>query len=306
MYGLGVDQIVGAKIVTAAAGEAVDADEELLKGIRGAGTALGVIVELTVKTYPLRKILSGSIVQPTGPDHGRFVGDYLAAFRGLRGAGMPEAFSPFLSIWNIPDVGPSIVTMAVWASPDHDEGWRWVRRLEALAPSPVLNTVAAGTLARCIADNQALASFPVHGRNVTLSVRGYTDKVVDIIARHTAELPARGAGFCVHHVDGRAVRPSEDSVWGPRGVEHLVLEFISATVDEASVDRCAAWASAFRGDFVENAPEDVLEGGWAAMVPDDETDVTKMFAGNSQFVLDLKRKHDPHNVFNNTVPKLLV
>lgn len=50
-YGMGVDQILGAKIVNEE-GKVVDADEELLKGIRGGGGAFGVIVELTIKIYP--------------------------------------------------------------------------------------------------------------------------------------------------------------------------------------------------------------------------------------------------------------
>jgi FAD/FMN-containing dehydrogenase len=56
-FGLGVDQIVAAKIVDAK-GDIVDADEKLLKGIRGAGGIFGVIVELTIKVYPLKTVSS--------------------------------------------------------------------------------------------------------------------------------------------------------------------------------------------------------------------------------------------------------
>ena len=54
-FGLGVDQIVGAKLVDAK-GEVVDTDEKLLNGIRGAGGIFGVIVELTIKVYPLKTV----------------------------------------------------------------------------------------------------------------------------------------------------------------------------------------------------------------------------------------------------------
>lgn len=54
-YGLGLDNILAAKIVDRN-GEVVVADKELLKGIRGAGGAFGVIVELTVKAYPLDQV----------------------------------------------------------------------------------------------------------------------------------------------------------------------------------------------------------------------------------------------------------
>ena len=54
-FGLGVDQIVGAKLVNWK-GELVEADAEILKGIRGGGGNFGVIVELTIKVYPLNGV----------------------------------------------------------------------------------------------------------------------------------------------------------------------------------------------------------------------------------------------------------
>lgn len=54
-WGLGVDQIVGAKVVNAK-GDVVEADERLLKGLRGGGGLFGVIVELTIRVYPLKKV----------------------------------------------------------------------------------------------------------------------------------------------------------------------------------------------------------------------------------------------------------
>lgn len=55
-YGLGVDNIVGAKVVTSD-GAVVDADQTMLRGNRGSGGFLGVIVELTIKIYPLKKLI---------------------------------------------------------------------------------------------------------------------------------------------------------------------------------------------------------------------------------------------------------
>ena len=54
-YGMGVDQILGAKVVNGS-GEIQDADEEMLVGIRGGGGSLGIIVELTVKVYPVSTV----------------------------------------------------------------------------------------------------------------------------------------------------------------------------------------------------------------------------------------------------------
>lgn len=54
-WGLGVDQIVGATIVDPN-GDIVNADEALLEGTRGAGGLFGVIIDLTVKVYPLTSV----------------------------------------------------------------------------------------------------------------------------------------------------------------------------------------------------------------------------------------------------------
>jgi FAD/FMN-containing dehydrogenase len=54
-WGLGVDQILGATVVTPD-GEIVTADEILLEGIRGAGGLFGVIIDLTIKIYPLTNV----------------------------------------------------------------------------------------------------------------------------------------------------------------------------------------------------------------------------------------------------------
>lgn len=56
-YGLGVDQIVGAKIVDAQ-GNLRDADESILTAIRGAGGVVGVVTELTIKVYPIGQVCS--------------------------------------------------------------------------------------------------------------------------------------------------------------------------------------------------------------------------------------------------------
>ena len=54
-HGLGVDQILRAKVVNYKA-EVVEASEEMLKGIRGGGGNLGIIVDMTVKVYPFQKV----------------------------------------------------------------------------------------------------------------------------------------------------------------------------------------------------------------------------------------------------------
>ena len=54
-WGLGVDQIVAATVLDAS-GAIVEADKTLLKSIRGAGGAFGIILDVTIKVYPLKTV----------------------------------------------------------------------------------------------------------------------------------------------------------------------------------------------------------------------------------------------------------
>jgi len=60
---MGIDQILGAKVVDHT-GKIVNADEKMLCGIRGGGGTLGIIVELTIKIYPLKKVYCSSSSLP--------------------------------------------------------------------------------------------------------------------------------------------------------------------------------------------------------------------------------------------------
>lgn len=53
--GLGIDQIVEAEVVDSH-GQIIEADKEMLKGIRGGGGNFGVIVSLRIKVFQTRKV----------------------------------------------------------------------------------------------------------------------------------------------------------------------------------------------------------------------------------------------------------
>lgn len=54
-YGIGADQIISARVVNAQ-GKLVNANHEMLRGLRGGGGNLGVVTELQIKTYPFQEV----------------------------------------------------------------------------------------------------------------------------------------------------------------------------------------------------------------------------------------------------------
>lgn len=61
-HGLGVDQILGARVVNCS-GDIVEADAGMLEAIRGGGGTAGVVVQMTIAVFPL-KLVSKELSRP--------------------------------------------------------------------------------------------------------------------------------------------------------------------------------------------------------------------------------------------------
>lgn len=247
-----------------------------------------------------------------GANHRLFVKTFLDKLRQLYNAGMPRALNPLAAVWENPHHTACILIMVTWASDNHDEGRRWIATLETLGPGPpAVNTIRPCTLLEGLKSNDSSLNPYVYGRCNTVTVRGdVSPGFVDTIAEYTANFGARGTGVCLHRFTGPvAGGDAEDqeasSVWGPRE-KHTMLEILSTTTDETAVEKAFAWACALKRAVEEAGPDDVVGGGWLAMTTHEQSDWVKVFGRNYEFLMELKRKWDPNNVFRNTVPRLPV
>ena len=124
MWGLGVDNIVGAKLVTP---EGIlvdtDGDADLLWAVRGAGLGnFGVICELRLKAYPNPRYLAGFLVFPLVEGERVFGG-----FQRMNDEeGIPRNFSAELTV-NTTQLGPSVNFLFAWITEKDEDvaaGWR--------------------------------------------------------------------------------------------------------------------------------------------------------------------------------------
>jgi FAD/FMN-containing dehydrogenase len=125
-FGLGVDQIISAKVITAD-GELQEADSELLWGIKGAGGAFGVLTEVKFKTYPLPKLL-GSILVFKFDEAEKIIADLQTM---LDADELPSQLSIGCH-FSKRGGGPTFMMMFSWASVDFEEGKRWLDKIKAL------------------------------------------------------------------------------------------------------------------------------------------------------------------------------
>ncbi|KAI0886631.1 FAD-binding domain-containing protein [Annulohypoxylon maeteangense] len=300
-HGLGVDQIVGAKVVKAK-GELVDAGEELLRGIRGAGGIFGVITELTVKIFPLKGLFVSLIVFDSSDLTTTWM-NYSAGYEKLAAEqDIPRALQLHLLGIELPNFGKVFAVAATWSAADHEEGKIWINKIAALGPC-LMNNPEVKTVSAYCAFNESLLTWGSYGRAYTLSVKKYTPKLAEVLAKYTSSLPGGGIAISLHML--REPAPNEHSVFGSR-VEHHMLEMIAATPVKELEAKGTEWAAGLTRELREADPENVMESAYISLLDNDDMDCKKIYGAHYETLVALKKKYDPDNVFKYAIPRLSV
>lgn len=141
--GLGVDNIVGAKIVTAN-GDLVHAngESELLWAIRGGGGNFGIIVETKVQVYPMSTIQAGFLVYPW-PE----TADVLLRLQTLLDNGVPDELC-LQAGFSKGEWGLGMALTYIWPKAETigPESEQWLQKLKDLGTC-IVDTVQESTSA---------------------------------------------------------------------------------------------------------------------------------------------------------------
>ncbi|KAL2844092.1 hypothetical protein BJY01DRAFT_248337 [Aspergillus pseudoustus] len=302
-FGLGVDQIVGARIVNAR-GEIVEADQDLLKGIRGAGGAFGVVVELTVRVYKIQKILAGMIMFES-TDLSTAIPQYNSAYAALAAAeeGLPLALSVHQGILNAPT--PTFTVLFVWSSSNLDVGYKWLEKIKTLSPC-IASTVQETTPRGCLEDADRHFAKTTHGRMWTISMKQITEEVARVIAQYTAKMPDDPhILFDMHQLRAcsPSARPNNDSVFSARE-PHFEFEINTIVEDQGKLQVALAWGEDFREALRRTSAENIMPVQYLSFMREEEVDHSRIFGEHLPFLQELKRNLDPDNVFNAAISYL--
>jgi len=134
----------------------------------------------------------------------------------------------------------------------------------------------------------------------TAYVKTLSEPFVDLLLKHVGKIPSgTKAMFIVHVVHGKATKAASNSCFGMRE-PHIWVGIHGQTPDEGNQEEAAAWADEVVEDLQKGGL--LMEGGYVALMGNEP--VEDCFGENWARLKELKKKLDPNNFFQHTVPSL--
>lgn len=205
-------------------------------------------------------------------------------------------------VMELPQLGKTFAALCTWADADHDEGRRLFDIVASLG-NCITNQPQPTTLHQFTRDNEKVVAYPSYGRVYTTSIKRFTRRTAEILAKYGALLPDGGTAISIHTL--RSPSPNEDSVFGSRSNHHMI-EIMATTGEQSYQEKAAIWGSALQKELIAMDPENILDGSYVSLLGQDDTDFKKVYGAHYGTLLDLKKKCDPGNVFKYAIPRLPV
>jgi hypothetical protein len=325
-YGLGCDQIVGAKVVLAD-GRTVDADERLLKGLRGAGPAFGVIVELEIKVYPLTEVnaatnllcvhsltqwlsqITSGIIACDGSDLSAALTTYFDNCRSLINEikTLPRElyFQPM--IMTPPGApAPGWVVQFVWAGPASEEQAKWLKKIVEISPGGQAAVTSIAPAAYVQGLTKMIDSHLIGGESRTVSMKSLVPSsgAAAVIAKQAPLVTPEWGAMFIHMVHGESVSSDKehpDSVFANREI-HLMVEILGVAYrDEKSKAPATEWCRKTHDALV--AVDGVMDYFYLPLTQSSALTLETTYKKEElEFLKGLKKELDPKNVFFNLLP----
>ncbi|KAJ6440204.1 FAD/FMN-containing dehydrogenase [Purpureocillium lavendulum] len=305
-YGLGVDQILGARLVTAD-GSIIDVDEtshpDLLWAIRGAGNGIwGVVTQLKIKIYPQPKLLIGTL-QYQKEDWPLVMMDWAERFE----ANLPIEFAGDIYLRNPTIDRPEMTFFFAWcAKPGEDIelGYEFLDRMRSL-PGSATERISEVDLASFLRSIPSAQSAPVHLRGVITT--GLTKAVASVLNRQWNEPRPLYMGIPSHFAHGQAVQPNPKACF-PLRYPHRLFPLVCSHPDMLKDKYFESAVTAMADRVVRELKDttDVLEGvSYGSLIPAIDTEITATFGTEALNRLRaLKALYDPTGLFSGGYPAL--
>jgi FAD/FMN-containing dehydrogenase len=298
-YGLTIDNLVAAEIITANAERlwvSADTHPDLFWAIRGGGGNFGVVTMFEFKLHPLGpEVLSGLIVFPF--DQARQV---LERYRDFVPS-MPEELNVWVVLRKAPPLpflppdmhGKEVAVLAVFYAGTVDDGMRLVEPLRGFGKPCGEHLGAQPYTAWQKAFDPLLAPG---ARNYWKSHNflALGDEAVDTTLRYAGNLPSSQSEIFIGALGGQVSRvPPDATPYAHR--DALYVMNVHTRWDEPAEDgKCITWAR----DFFDAAAPYATGGVYVNFLMDDEADrIGAAYGQNYDRLARTKKTFDPKNLF---------
>ena len=299
MFGLAVDNLVGAEVVTADGVRrdvGPDAEPDLFWALRGGGGNFGVVTRFAFALHPAGPDVTAGLVVFAQAD-GREV---LRRYRDLVDT-LPDEVSVWAVLRKAPPLpflpvdvhGSDIVALAVFSP---------------LAPEAVEPVIAPlRGFGRALGEHVGAMPYTAWqkifdpllapgARNYWKShnFRRLSDEALDVVLRYAAAVPGPQCEIFLGLIGGRANVPAPDATAYPHRDILYAMNVHGRWLDAADDTRCMGWARDFFAVAAAYAAGSVYIN---FMTQEEGGRIREAYAGNYARLVQVKRQYDPENVF---------
>lgn len=309
MYGLSVDNLVGAEIVTADARRlhaSATEDPDLFWAIRGGGGNFGVVTRFEFKLHKVGpQVTAGLIVFPFAQAR-----EVLRQYRDF-----VDTLPNELSVWAVlrkapplpflpPDVhGKEIVALAVFSPLPPEQA------LPMFAPIRAFGQVVG----EHVGGMPYTAWQQVFDPLLTPGARNYwkshnfetlLDEAIDVVVDYAGKLPTPQTEIFLGLIGGQANTLAPDATAYPHRKVLYVMNVHGRWDEAADDERCIAWAREFFGAAKPFAAGSVYIN---FITQDEASRIGEAYGGNFDRLVQVKNRYDPTNLFrfNHNIPPSL-
>ena len=290
-YGLTVDNLVSADVVTAAGDVLTASDDEhtdLFWALRGGGGNFGVVTSFEYRAHPVRKVVAGPVLYPLSDARGAL------AFHREFSATVPDDLTVGAALLHAPDGSGTKVAALM---PCHcgepataDDDLKPLRAhgtpvadLVAAMPYPTVNTLLD-------------PAFPNGALNYWKSgfLPELSHEAIDVLVDAFERVPSTMTGIFLDHLHGAATRVAPDATAFPHRQEAFSVLILGQWANPSGTDATIGWV---RETFELLRPH-LSDARYTNFLAADDTGVERQGYGNNyERLADIKRIYDPDNVF---------
>jgi FAD/FMN-containing dehydrogenase len=300
MFGLTIDSLVGAEIVTADGARrhiGPRAEPDLFWAIRGGGGNFGVVTRFEFALHPVGpEVTAGLVVFPhaQGRDVLRRYRDFVATLPNEVAVWAVLRKAPPLPFLPAEVHGTDIVALAICSplAPADAE--------PLLAPLRGFGDVLGehvGAMSYA-AWQQAFDPLLAPGARNYWKSHNFTalsDDALDLVLDYAGQVPTPQCEVFLGLIGGRANEPGSDAAAYPHRNIQFAMNVHGRWQDAADDARCMAWARAFYSACIPHAAGSVYIN---FLNRDEGGRIREAYGANYDRLVEVKRRYDPDNVFH--------